>query len=779
MLDHALQYAGRGWRVFPCHSIRDGACSCGRECASPGKHPRTKNGVKDATTDSNQIIKWWTRWPDANIGIATGNGLTVIDVDGTKGLAELGAIIRLNGPLPMTLAAETGNGLHLYFAANGLRNKAQKNVHVRGDGGYVIAPPSNHKSGKQYRWLNVQPLAQLPEWFKELLQALPNIDKSDLSTTLGPKPAWLTLKSTPIVGRPRPDQSIWSPQEEERIRGALFVLTADNYDTWVNMGMALHSLDWQRSDGSDIGFDLWDEWSATCDDKYSPAACADKWASFKGSGITIGSLFHRATETGRSSVKEVENGIIHSPGTNTVSSVGRKNDKSESLVNGTNGFHVLPEELTQKADEKNPLIRLNKKHCVIGDIGGKCLVLSWVPSKVDDSVQVPSFQSFKSFSERYANRYIQVGEEVKQIGQHWLKWPARATFEGIDLIPNGPPVLPNDYLNLWSGFAVTPVEGCWDRMRAHIVEVLAAGDRASAEYIWRYAAWAVQNPGERAEVALVFRGEKGTGKGTFANALKNIFGQHGLQIWHPKHFIGAFNAHLRNCLLLYADEAFWAGDKQGESILKGMLTEPTLMIEQKGVDATPWKNRLHVVMTANNEWVVPASHDERRYVVMDVSSCKLGDEGYFAALHAELRNGGLAAMLHAMLAADLKGWHPRKIINTKGLMAQKLRSLAPFYEWWEQILQAGLVPGQVVKPNGVIEAITTAWLLNNAREHSPRMRDMSANTFSRLLREHGCIAIHSNKGTAWRFPDLEPARSAWEKRYRGWAWHETVGEWRR
>jgi hypothetical protein len=93
----------------------------------------------------------------------------------------------------------------------------------------------------------------------------------------------------------------------------------------------------------------------------------------------------------------------------------------------------------------------------------------------------------------------------------------------------------------------------------------------SAAYILKFAAWCLQNPGERAEVALVFRGEKGTGKGTFARALKDIFGQHGLHIFSAKHLTGNFNAHLRTCLLLFSDEAFWAGDKQGESTLKGLL----------------------------------------------------------------------------------------------------------------------------------------------------------------------------------------------------------------
>ena len=82
MLEAALAYGRMKWRIFPCHSIVNGACSCGKaSCNSPGKHPRTKGGFKDATDDEAQIRRWWGRWPEANIALATGSGLAVIDLD--------------------------------------------------------------------------------------------------------------------------------------------------------------------------------------------------------------------------------------------------------------------------------------------------------------------------------------------------------------------------------------------------------------------------------------------------------------------------------------------------------------------------------------------------------------------------------------------------------------------------------------------------------------------------------------------------------------------------
>ena len=78
-IEMALMYAGKGWHVFPLHTVIDGTtCDCRRSCPKPGKHPRTANGFKDATTDETQIRKWWGMWPDANIGIATGKVIPLL-----------------------------------------------------------------------------------------------------------------------------------------------------------------------------------------------------------------------------------------------------------------------------------------------------------------------------------------------------------------------------------------------------------------------------------------------------------------------------------------------------------------------------------------------------------------------------------------------------------------------------------------------------------------------------------------------------------------------------
>src|SRR5690606_17908582 len=127
------------------------------------KHPRwhkdlLPNGLKSATDDINQIRKWWDLWSDANIGIATGasSGFIAIDVDGADGKRTIEAWIKKYGKLPQTVTSKTGSGgHHIFFKQPGwfVQNSVRKlapGIDVRGDGGYIVAPPSYHISGNKY-----------------------------------------------------------------------------------------------------------------------------------------------------------------------------------------------------------------------------------------------------------------------------------------------------------------------------------------------------------------------------------------------------------------------------------------------------------------------------------------------------------------------------------------------------------------------------------------------------------------------------------------------------
>lgn len=188
-IDAALTYAARGWPVFPTHNpvLRRGhdiACSCGHvDCSSIGKHPRTRDGLKSATTEPDQIGAWWDRWPRAGVAIRTGapSGLVVIDIDPDHGGDHtLAALQAEHGTLPPGRTIRTGSGgTHLYYRHPGhpIPNTAAKlgpGIDTRADGGYVVAPPSHHRTGDTYKvTARGSELPDLPAWVLQALQPPP------------------------------------------------------------------------------------------------------------------------------------------------------------------------------------------------------------------------------------------------------------------------------------------------------------------------------------------------------------------------------------------------------------------------------------------------------------------------------------------------------------------------------------------------------------------------------------------------------------------------------
>jgi hypothetical protein len=250
---------------------------------------------------------------------------------------------------------------------------------------------------------------------------------------------------------------------------------------------------------------------------------------------------------------------------------------------------------------------------------------------------------------------------LKPVADIWLNHPNRRQFiRGVIFDPSGRPV-PEGTLNLWQGFATQPRQGSWERLRIHIRDMICRGNRVHHEYLIRWLARMVQHPDEQGEVAVVMRGAEGTGKGTLARAMKRILGQHALAISNSKHLTGNFNAHLRDCVFLFADEAFFAGDRQHLGVLKAIITEPYLTVEGKYQNAVQVPNFLHLMMASNEEWVVPASLEARRFLVLEVDDAHKDDHAWFAAIWEEMEAGGYEAMLHDLMQINLTTFNVRRV----------------------------------------------------------------------------------------------------------------------
>ena len=176
LAESAQAYALLGWPVLPLYEPLGDGCSCGKSgCSSPGKHPRMLHGVKQATSDSNLVAQSWEKWPTANVGIATGVAIDVLDVDGPEGERSLDELMASNSPLADGPVAITGKGRHLLLQPTGARNRVgiSPGLDWRAAGGYVVAPPSRHANGRVYEWEDghAQEVPAAPDWLSRLVKA--------------------------------------------------------------------------------------------------------------------------------------------------------------------------------------------------------------------------------------------------------------------------------------------------------------------------------------------------------------------------------------------------------------------------------------------------------------------------------------------------------------------------------------------------------------------------------------------------------------------------------
>jgi hypothetical protein len=310
----------------------------------------------------------------------------------------------------------------------------------------------------------------------------------------------------------------------------------------------------------------------------------------------------------------------------------------------------------------------------------------------EDSNFITHHLNMAEFHGWFANKPITIGKKTQLQSECWLEWPGRREYESVVFAPQqdkGP-----RFYNMWRGFSVEPAavadHPSVDAFKEHALHNVCGGDAKLFDWLMGYFAHMVQRPFEKPLVALVFKGKKGTGKNALVERVGQLLGTHFLVADDERYLLSNFNSHLESNLFFVLDEASWAGDKRAEGKLKGLITGAKHNIERKGKEAYKVRNLSRVAIIGNENWLVPASSDERRFAVFDVGNGRIQDRAFFQEMREGMEAGGYACLLRYLLdykiATDVN-----EAPTTRGLYEQKVASLEPFEQWWLECLTEGRI----------------------------------------------------------------------------------------
>lgn len=297
---------------------------------------------------------------------------------------------------------------------------------------------------------------------------------------------------------------------------------------------------------------------------------------------------------------------------------------------------------------------------------------------------------------KFQNSYIERDDEGNQIlvsrpvniVKAYLSWPEHAHFDDVGLYFGQ---ASRDQLDLWEGYAVDPLDGDWSILRYHMKTVMCQDDPVKFDYLLDLLAAWIQNPAEKYGVALVLIGDKGTGKNAFFDFLAKLYNP--AQVLcdsNPDTFFGSFNSMLMGKVLVGLDEVGFGGDHATGRKLKTLVTQPSIVINRKGVPALDTHNHTHLVFMSNEKWAVQTSRDERRFFVLQMSNLHQQQSTYFKKLWAAINSRRVqSAFLHDMMSREIER-DVRQIVRTDTLKDIAVYSESVVVRWIMDMLEYGV-----------------------------------------------------------------------------------------
>lgn len=717
-LNKALDLASKGFYVFPLWPN--------------SKTPVIDDFPNQASRDPDQIKKWWTDpvlelEQPYNIGISTtkyngSQALVVVDVDnkGKKKGSEQLLKLELEGKDFIETATQitpTG-GLHLIYRT---KDPVKQGVQVLGDGldirskgGYIVAEGSTI-DGKAYEFkLGHLQVEECPEW---IVQACGRaIEKESIE-----------------VDASKIDRMAAVKRAVDYLENHSALAIAGEGGDHVTFKVAARLKDFGLSK-LDALLVLQDHWNERCVPPWSTEELKTK----------------------------IENAYNYSQ-----EPVGSKS----------------PEAVFTKIEtikEQSYLEDLNKEYAVLFN-EGECSVLF---ETVDEKGRPKrEFMKESAFKRKFSPYVVQQGRgAAKTYADIWLDWPSRRQYAGVCFRPELEPK--NNYYNLWRGFAYkqTPYANAgasarlgFDMFIDHAKTNVCQGDEKLFTWLMGYFAHLIQKPYERPLTTLVFRGRKGVGKNSLVERIGKLISAHFLVAHDSRYLTSNFNGHLDSCLMLVLDEAFWSGDKSAESKLKGLTTAPEIMIERKGKEPYMVDNLVRMIVIGNEDWLVPASADERRYVVFDVGEGKKQNGEYFKQMHTLMdEKGGAEVLMHYLKNFDLKTVDVNRAIHTEGLASQKLESLSPLEHFWFECLTEGRILHAAFSKTWeeiVDKAVFRSAFLAYAKERNMKLWAPSDVAIGREFKKLAPKINFNHKRRdeeqtvhAYKLPPLEVCRKDWDAR---------------
>lgn len=685
-----------------------------------GKRPVISDWPNKATRDKAQIEKWFTQ-SDYNVGVATGKfgddaALIVIDVDnkqGKHGDETLLALELTGHELPASFEQSTpSGGRHIIYRAS---VPVRQGVNVLGEGldirsgGGFIVGTGSTIDGRQY--------AQINGHFE-----------------IAPAPDWLVHRlgnagvrvrtgDVPVLSA-NPDRA--SLRSIEYLATAPIAIEGQGGDiTTYKVAARLKDFGCTAQQTYEL---MLEHWNPRCEPPWGWAELNDKvYHAFKYGKETPGIAAPEAVFT--PAVKD-------NAETDNAHPVDELN-KEYAFIKA--GAFVLQE--TTDAKGRFTILRLT-----VGDMH------AW-----------------------FANKSVEVGDKSVPLSKLWMTRKGRREFDNVVFSPEKP--VPPRFYNLWRGFAYEPAattsHPSVDAFLDHALNNVCHGSKELCHWLLGFFAHMIQRPWEKPLVALVFKGLKGTGKNALVERVGALLGRHFLVASDQRYLLGNFNSHLENNLFFVLDEASWAGDKRAEGKLKDLITGSEHLIERKGFEPYTVDNLTRIALIGNENWLVPASTDERRFAVFAVSDARRQDRKYFQDMREGMEQGGYPHLLRFFLDFDLTGVDLNAAPQTQGLIDQKHASLEPLPEWWLDCLQNnalvgstwdGVLPAEI-PTNRMREAFDTWVKSRNIRSRLPGKQG-----FNRLM---GQMAVHMERVKsrpedpkdatyAFRHNGIDELRKDWE-----------------